>query len=168
MFGWLWMFLVLPGWALAGQPVPGMDRDRVVELWGEPRGTIRDGDLEMLYFWDGSQVRLEGGVVTRVEDAAAGEGGVRQTGETRVSEGGSDFTTGGWTVTTESSHHFMHFEGEEMSPMAAVAVMVFFFAVIGLMIASQWCIHTKAGERGWTCLVPVYNAVVMLRIAGKP
>jgi len=150
------------------QPSAGMDRGRVVELWGEPRGLIRDGNVEVLYFLDGSQVRLEEGVVTSIEDAAA-HGGV-QFGEAadRIREGTMHLPTTGWTVDVETSHQFMHFEGEEMSPAAAVALAVTFFGILFLMIAAQWRIHTKAGERGWTCLVPIYNAVVMLRIAGKP
>jgi hypothetical protein len=35
-------------------------------------------------------------------------------------------------------------------------------------IAGMWKTHTKAGEPGWSCLVPIYNIVVLLRMAGKP
>jgi hypothetical protein len=40
------------------------------------------------------------------------------------------------------------------------------FAV--LMIASMWKIFTKAGEPGWASIVPIYNIIVLLKIAGKP
>jgi len=36
------------------------------------------------------------------------------------------------------------------------------------MIVSMWKIYAKAGQPGWGCLVPFYNIVLMLRIAGKP
>jgi Gpi18-like mannosyltransferase len=36
------------------------------------------------------------------------------------------------------------------------------------MIASIWKVFTKAGKPGWAALVPIYNLVVMLEIAGKP
>ena len=40
-------------------------------------------------------------------------------------------------------------------------VMVFF-------IASMWKVFTKAGKPGWASIVPIYNLVVILQIAGKP
>jgi hypothetical protein len=36
-----------------------------------------------------------------------------------------------------------------------------------LWVASQWIICEKAGEPGWACLIPVYNLIVLCRIAGK-
>jgi hypothetical protein len=42
-----------------------------------------------------------------------------------------------------------------------LALVVFFVAVM-------WKIFAKAGEPGWACLVPIYNACVMFKIAGKP
>jgi hypothetical protein len=35
-------------------------------------------------------------------------------------------------------------------------------------IAAMWRIFTKAGQPGWASIVPIYNAIVMLQIAGKP
>jgi hypothetical protein len=40
------------------------------------------------------------------------------------------------------------------------------FAV--LMIASMWKVFTKAGKPGWAAIIPIYNIIVMLEIAGKP
>jgi chromate transport protein ChrA len=40
------------------------------------------------------------------------------------------------------------------------------FAV--LMMAAVWKIFTKAGHAGWKSLVPIYGAVVFLRIVGRP
>lgn len=45
---------------------------------------------------------------------------------------------------------------------------IFYFGFIALMIASMWKINTKAGQPGWACLIPFYNIIVMLKIAGKP
>lgn len=42
-----------------------------------------------------------------------------------------------------------------------LALMVFF-------IACGWKLFTKAGEPGWASIVPIYNAIVLLKIAGKP
>lgn len=37
-----------------------------------------------------------------------------------------------------------------------------------LMIVSIWKVFVKAGEAGWKCLIPIYNAFVFIGIAGKP
>lgn len=36
------------------------------------------------------------------------------------------------------------------------------------MIASMWRVYTKAGKPGWASLVPIYNVIVLLDIAGRP
>ena len=41
-------------------------------------------------------------------------------------------------------------------------------AFLLLIIISLWKIFTKAGEPGWAAIVPIYNAVVLLKISGKP
>ena len=46
--------------------------------------------------------------------------------------------------------------------------MLFTLAFIALMIASLWKVFTKAGEPGWAAIVPIYNTIVILKIAGKP
>lgn len=48
------------------------------------------------------------------------------------------------------------------------AFMLVWLAVVVLMIAALWKIFTKAGEPGWAAIVPIYNLIVMLKIAGKP
>ena len=57
----------------------------------------------------------------------------------------------------------------------AAALMAFFaafalvFIVIGLVtLVGMWKVFTKAGQPGWAVLVPVYNFIVLLRIAGLP
>jgi len=37
-----------------------------------------------------------------------------------------------------------------------------------LQIAALWRIFVKAGEPGWSALIPIYNAYVLLKIAGRP
>ena len=41
-------------------------------------------------------------------------------------------------------------------------------AVLVVMIAAVWKVFTKAGEPGWAVFVPIYNAIVWLRVCGKP
>lgn len=41
-------------------------------------------------------------------------------------------------------------------------------ACIVFYIAALWKVFTKAGKPGWAAIIPIYNAIVMLQIAGKP
>jgi hypothetical protein len=46
-------------------------------------------------------------------------------------------------------------------------------AIVGLLvavlvIAGLWRVFTKAGKPGWAALIPIYNLIVLLQIAGKP
>jgi len=52
---------------------------------------------------------------------------------------------------------------------AAMGVFgIVYFAVILLIVVSLWKIFTKAGEPGWASIVPLYNVIVLLKVAGKP
>ena len=46
-------------------------------------------------------------------------------------------------------------------PLLSLAMLVFF-------VAGFWKVFEKAGKPGWACLVPIYNAVVLLQIARRP
>lgn len=46
--------------------------------------------------------------------------------------------------------------------------IVLYLAVIALMLVSMWKIFTKAGKPGWAVLIPIYDILIMLEIAGKP
>ena len=47
-------------------------------------------------------------------------------------------------------------------------ILVLYFAIVVLMIASMWTIFTKAGKPGWAAIIPIYNLIVLLQIVGKP
>jgi hypothetical protein len=49
-----------------------------------------------------------------------------------------------------------------------IGLFIIYFAVVMLLIASQWGIFSKAGKPGWACLIPIYNTIVLLEIVGKP
>ena len=62
-------------------------------------------------------------------------------------------------------------EGETVGAVGGAMGLVFLVVWCGLalvVLASMWITFTKAGEPGWACLVPIYNAVVLCRMAGKP
>jgi len=45
---------------------------------------------------------------------------------------------------------------------------VVIIALIVVQIAAWWKMFEKAGQPGWAAIIPIYNVVVLLRIAGKP
>ena len=47
-----------------------------------------------------------------------------------------------------------------------VAVIIFAIAFYVLMVIAQWKIFTKAGEKGWKALIPIYNVYVLCKIIG--
>src|SRR5450432_3038041 len=42
------------------------------------------------------------------------------------------------------------------------------FSIVVLVIAGLWKVFTKAGHPGWAAIIPIYNAYILLKIAGRP
>jgi hypothetical protein len=53
---------------------------------------------------------------------------------------------------------------QESSPIAGLIVLV----IAVLLIASLWKTFTKAGKPGWGAIIPIYNVILLLQIAGRP
>ena len=49
-----------------------------------------------------------------------------------------------------------------------VGTYIFAIVVAVIMIAAMWKVFTKAGKPGWASIIPIYNIIVLLSIAGKP
>ena len=47
------------------------------------------------------------------------------------------------------------------------AFFLVFLLVFVIVAAGMWKMFEKAGEPGWAALVPIYNLVVLVKIAGK-
>jgi len=54
------------------------------------------------------------------------------------------------------------------SGMTEMIVVVFQLSLLGLMVAGGWKMLEKANQPGWGVLIPAYNLVLALRLAGKP
>jgi hypothetical protein len=52
--------------------------------------------------------------------------------------------------------------------MKGLLILVIELAVIVAIIAGIWKVFAKAGKPGWAAIVPIYNVIVLLEIAGKP
>jgi len=49
-----------------------------------------------------------------------------------------------------------------------IVFFLFYLAILILMIASMWVVFEKAGQPGWGAIIPIFNTILMLKIAGKP
>ncbi len=63
--------------------------------------------------------------------------------------------------------------GNEEAVAAGIAAFVAAFAFVFIAIAvvvtiGMWKAFAKAGQPGWAVLVPIYNIIVLLRVAGLP
>lgn len=52
--------------------------------------------------------------------------------------------------------------------MGGAIILIIQLAIIFVIIAGIWKTFAKAGKPGWAAIVPIYNVIVMLQIAGKP
>lgn len=43
-----------------------------------------------------------------------------------------------------------------------------YLAIVVLVIIGFWKVFVKAGKPGWAAIVPIYNLIILLEIAGKP
>lgn len=45
---------------------------------------------------------------------------------------------------------------------------LFGFLVAVAMIAGMWKVFSKAGQPGWAAIIPIFNTIILFKIAGKP
>lgn len=56
--------------------------------------------------------------------------------------------------------------GAILATMAAFWLIFLVFAI--LVIVGMWKAFSKAGKPGWAAIIPIYNVIVLLEIAGRP
>ena len=56
----------------------------------------------------------------------------------------------------------------EIGAGPGIVFWIFYFAFIVFFIIVMWKIFVKAGKPGWGCIVPIYNNILQLEIAGRP
>jgi len=64
-------------------------------------------------------------------------------------------------------------QNEDIAVAAAAGVVGLIFILVYLVVVlflltAMWKMFTKAGKPGWACIIPIYNLVVLIEIAGKP
>lgn len=55
-----------------------------------------------------------------------------------------------------------------MMPMFMIAIIIMAFYVMMIRYVALWFVFKKAGEQGWASIIPVYNILITIKIAGKP
>ena len=58
--------------------------------------------------------------------------------------------------------------GDAAAAAIAGGVLLFQLAILILTILGMWAAFAKAGKPGWAAIIPIYNMMVLLEIAGKP
>ena len=57
---------------------------------------------------------------------------------------------------------------QSTSDSSGALFFLIFLALAVFCIAAFWKVFTKAGQPGWAAIIPIYNIIVWLRIAGRP
>ncbi len=55
-----------------------------------------------------------------------------------------------------------------MGAIIGLVFIAFYFIVLIAIVAGFWQVFTKAGKPGWAAIIPIYNIIVLLEVAGKP
>lgn len=72
------------------------------------------------------------------------------------------------TYSTYSTSSAVDSAGSVAGLAFAGVIWLFDLVIIVLMLIGMWKLYAKAGKPGWASIVPIYNAVVMCEIAGRP
>ena len=55
-----------------------------------------------------------------------------------------------------------------MGTLCGFIGFMIWLAIVVSIIAGFWKVFEKAGKPGWAALIPIYNVIVLIDIAGKP
>ncbi len=50
----------------------------------------------------------------------------------------------------------------------SIIVLIIQVLILVAVVAGFWMTFVKAGKPGWAAIIPIYNVIVLLEIAGKP
>jgi hypothetical protein len=62
-------------------------------------------------------------------------------------------------------------QGEIPNPLRMLfsgPILLVALALLVVLVAGFWKMFEKAGQPGWTAIVPIYNVYIMLKIVGRP
>ena len=55
-----------------------------------------------------------------------------------------------------------------MGAIIGLLFVAIYLAIVVVIIAGVWKVFVKAGQPGWAAIIPIYNLIVLLQVAGKP
>lgn len=55
-----------------------------------------------------------------------------------------------------------------LAGLVGLFLFAIYLAIIVGIVVGFWKVFTKAGKPGWAAIVPFYNIIVLLEVAGKP
>ena len=73
-----------------------------------------------------------------------------------------DYYDYGYTVSDPSIFTIL---GTILGAFLGIAICISLVIAV-LQIAGMWKVFSKAGEKGWKCIIPIYNLVILFRISG--
>jgi hypothetical protein len=47
-------------------------------------------------------------------------------------------------------------------------LILFYLAILVIIVIAEWKIYEKGGQPGWAVLIPFYNIYVLLKLVGRP
>lgn len=56
----------------------------------------------------------------------------------------------------------------DFMPMVVIPLLIIAMHVMAIRYVALWFVLKKAGEPGWAAIIPVYNILMVIKIAGKP
>lgn len=59
-------------------------------------------------------------------------------------------------------------DSESFFPTLGAGTILFYAALVIVMIIAEWKIYEKGGQPGWAILIPFYNIYVLLKLVGRP
>ena len=51
---------------------------------------------------------------------------------------------------------------------SSTIALIIELVLVVLIIAGMWATFSKAGKPGWAAIIPIYNTLVLLQVAGRP
>lgn len=64
--------------------------------------------------------------------------------------------------------HLLAQAAQDGGGAGGLLVMLVWLVLVIVAIAGLWKTFEKAGKPGWAAIIPIYNVIVLLEIAGKP
>jgi len=57
---------------------------------------------------------------------------------------------------------------ESMYQNMGLGLILFYLAIVVIIVIAEWKIYEKGGQPGWAVLIPFYNIYVLLKLVGRP